>query len=260
LISPSKRYLWSLHPHSILADGWHSIIAKNISSFETGPPEIGRKIALCFAPIIQHVPVHQEMYRDKCGGADMKSISKWWETSDTDPALIPGGFAESVFANSGDKEFEYSYIKERKGFVRIGIEHGKDIVPIYTFRANWMYYNPGILRGMRARISQRNYIGLVMPFGRFGSSMPLTDDTTTVIFPPFEASQYNLSQVDEAHQAYMVHLKKYFDMYKAQYGMEGVELKFIGRDFEDTDMCAVALKKLGVLSQSPQGRGRRSKL
>jgi len=252
LIRDDQRYLWCLHPHGVLADGWHSIIARNEDAFSNsgnGPPDVGRKIALCFAPIIQHVPVHQEMYRDKCGSADKKSITRWWKTSDTDPALIPGGFAEAVFANSAERKIEYSYLKGRKGFVRIGIEEGKDIVPVYTFRQNWMYRTPSTLRGLRARISQNYFIGLVPFLGWMGTSMPLTDDTTTVVFPPFPASSYKTSQLDEAHAAYLDHLKKYFDEYKAAYGMGDVELVFIGSDFQDDDWAAKALSRVGLISR-----------
>jgi hypothetical protein len=255
LIHDDQRYLWSLHPHSVLADGWHSIIAKNIDSFETGPPEIGRKIALCFAPIIQHVPVHQEMYRDKCGAADKRSVTKWWKT-DADPALIPGGFAESVFANSADTRYEYSYIKDRQGFIRIAIEAGNDIVPVYTFRATRMYYNPALLRGWRARFSQSYYIGLVPWMGWLGTSMPLTDKTTTVVFPPFLASKYTVDTLDQAHQDYMAHLKRHFDENKASYGMRNTELVFVGSDWEDDDWLHRALTKIGVLqpTQRPQAK------
>jgi len=256
LINPGQRYLWALHPHSILADGWHSLIAANIDSFEdsgSGPPAIGRKIALCFAPVIQHVPVHQEMYRDKCGGSDKDEIVRWWRTPDTDPALIPGGFAESVFANAAERRIEYAYIKDRKGFVRIAIENGKDIVPVYTFRATWMYYNPGILRGLRARFSQRFYIGLALWLGKYGTSMPLTDKTTTVVFPPFHASKYDVAGLDEAHAAYLQHLKANFDANKDKYGMKGVELMFVGRDFEDDDFAARALRRIGVISKQLKG-------
>lgn len=250
LIRDDKRYLWSLHPHSILADGWHSVIARNSQSFEDGaggPPEIGRSIALCFAPVIHHVPIHQEMYRDKCGGADKASIVKWWKTSDTDPALIPGGFSESVFANAAEKRFEYSYIKDRKGFVKICLEEGKDIVPCYTFKSSWMYNNPGVLKGLRARISQQLHIGLVAFAGKFGTSMPLLNDTTTVVFPPFEVTRFQPDQLAEAHAAYMAHLKEHFDVYKAQYGMPDTELIFVGDDFQDDDPLANGLRKLGIL-------------
>eukprot|EP00932_Pfiesteria_piscicida_P001116 SRR837773.11088.p1 GENE.SRR837773.11088~~SRR837773.11088.p1 ORF type:complete len:214 (-),score=37.90 SRR837773.11088:84-677(-) len=183
-----------------------------------------------------------------CGAADRKAITKWWKTPDTDPALIPGGFAESVFSNAADKRVEYSYIKDRKGFVKICIEEGKDIIPCYTFKATWMYYNPGLLKGLRARISQRISIGLVAIIGKFGTSMPLRDDTTTVVFPPFEATRFRPEQLDEAHSAYMQHLKFFFDVYKAEYGMDGVELHFVGSDFRDDDIAARALRRIGILS------------
>lgn len=252
LIRPDKRYLWSIHPHSLLADGWHSVIARNPDSFDeagNGPPEIGRKISLCFAPIIQHVPVHQEMYRDKCGGADKNSITRWWQTPDVDPALIPGGFAESIFANAQEKLFEYSYLKDRKGFIRICIEEKKDIVPLYTFGSTRMYNNPSIMRGYRARFSQNYFLPCALPVGWMGTSMPLTDETTTVVFPPFECSRYDLSQLDEAHAAYLAHLKRHFDEYKAECGMPGVELKFVGNDFKDEDFVANALRSAGLISK-----------
>jgi len=249
-IREDKRYLWCLHPHSILADGWHSIIARNSDSFDSagnGPPEVGRKIALCFAPVIQHVPVHQEMYREQCSGADRASITKWWKTPDTDPALIPGGFSEAVFSNAAEKRYEYSYIKDRKGFMKICLDAGKDIVPVYTFKSSWMYYNPGVLKGLRARISQNISVGLIALCGRFGTSMPLRDDTVTVVFPPFAASKYKASEVDEAHRAYMVHLKTHFDANKAEYGMPDTELVFVGRDFQDDDPVARCLRRVGLL-------------
>jgi hypothetical protein len=256
LLDKDKRYLWALHPHGVLADGWHSLIANQLDAFDdtgNGPYSVGRKISLCFAPIIQHVPVHQEMYRDKCGGADKPSIVKWWETPDTDPALIPGGFAESIFANAAERNTEYSYLKDRKGFVRICLEEGKDIVPIYTFRVNWMYHNPAILRGWRARFSQHYYIGLVFLFGKLGTSMPLTDKTTTVVFPPCEiGSKYSVDQLDEAHAAYLQHLKKHFDLYKAQYGMKGVNMEFIGNDFVDEDVLSKTLLSLGLIKGPTQ--------
>lgn len=253
LILDDKRYLWSLHPHSVLADGWHSIIACNLDSFETGPPELGRKIGFCFAPIIRHVPVHQEMYRDKCGNADKRSITNWWKT-DTDPALIPGGFAESVFANSAERKYEYSYLKDRAGFVRISIEAGKDIVPIYTFRSTWMYYNPSILRGWRARFSQNYYIGLVPFIGWMGTSMPHTDKTTTVVFPPFLASSYKMEQLDESHQAFLAHLKTNFDINKVRFGMRDTELIFVGSDYQDEDSVSKALTKWGVISRPKKSK------
>lgn len=252
LHNPEKRYLICAHPHSVLADGMHSFIANDLEAFEKEGPGVvgfGRRLNLCFAPIIQHVPVHQEMYRENCGAADKNSIVKCWETPDTDPALMPGGFPESVFADAGQRKIEYSYIKDRKGFVKICLEEGKDIIPIYTFKATWMYHNPGFLKGLRARYSQKISLGLVWPIGKWGTAMPLSDETVSVVFPPFEASKYRPDQLNEAHQAYMDHLKEGFDKYKADCGMADVELKFVGNDFQDDDAAAKFLRRVGILSK-----------
>lgn len=252
-IKDDQRYLFTIHPHSVLADGWHSIIARNVDSFDShaatpGPPKVGRRISLCFAPIIQHVPVHQEMYRDKCGAADKKAITKWWNSDEkTDPALIPGGFAESVFADANHEGIEYSYLKDRKGFIRICIEEGKDIVPMYTYGSTRMYNNTKILRGVRARFSQAYFLPVVLPIGWMGTSMPLTDNTTTVVFKPFPCSKYTLDQLDQCHQDYLAHLKFYFDKHKAECGYPDDELKFIGNDFKDDDSVAKTLQSVGLL-------------
>merc|ERR1712113_1108026 len=119
--------------------------------------------------------------------------------------------------NANDKRYEYAYLKDRKGFMRICLEERKDIVPLYTFRASWMYNNPGFLRGLRARFSQAYYMPAVFLLGKMGTSMPLTDDTTTVVFPPFEVTQFQPWQLEEAHAAYIDHLRTYFDMYKERF-------------------------------------------
>ena len=66
LYDPSKRYLISIHPHGILLDGLHSSVARYGTDYFNGEggsadvhPTGERNTALCFAPVIQHVPTHQ---------------------------------------------------------------------------------------------------------------------------------------------------------------------------------------------------------
>ena len=97
-----------------------------------------------FAPVIQHVPVHQEMYRDKCGAAGSAAVAKWWtrrmpDGRGIDPALAPGGFAECCFSDAGDPRKEYLYLKGRLGFMKIAIENGVDIAPLFCFNGAKMY-------------------------------------------------------------------------------------------------------------------------
>jgi len=68
--------------------------------------------------------------------------------------------------------------------------------------------------------------------------MPLTGRCTTVWFPPFRSSEFKIEQLDECHAAYLKHLKKYFDIHKAEYMQGGCELEFVGKDYVDNDAVA----------------------
>ena len=138
-----------------------------------------------------------------------------------DPIIAPGGFSESCFADAQDREFEYMYLKGRTGFIKLAIENKADIAPCFSFNGSNMYNNIPWLRGARARLSQKLFIGLCWPLGKWGTLMPLTDDCTTVWFPPFKTSVYTSDQVVEAHAAYCEHLKKYFDIHKVLVSTDG---------------------------------------
>jgi len=246
--STEQRYLGCIHPHGIPVDAVHNCTARQIGQFDgdpgkTHPTEVN-SFALCFAPVISHVPVHQEMYRDLCGDATPKAIRGWWDKrmpdgTRIDPIIAPGGFSECCFADAADTENEYLYLKGRQGFLKIAIENGADIAPCFSFNGSNMYYNIPFLKGARARLSQKIFIGLSWPFGKWGTMMPLTDQCATVWFPPFRSSEYTIDQLDECHTAYLEHVKKYFDIHKAEY-MQNAEcqLEFIGKDFVDKDPLA----------------------
>ena len=41
--------------------------------------------------------------------------ARWWKTPDTDPALIPGGFAEACFASSAERKVGVPVTAVRNG-------------------------------------------------------------------------------------------------------------------------------------------------
>jgi len=242
-----KKYLICFHPHGMLLDGMHSVIAKNTNLLESGIDGKGhptqRAAALCFAPVIQSIPVHSEMYRELSSDASKQTVEGWWKKSTPsgkpiDPVIAPGGFAECCFCDAGDPDIDYHYLKGRLGFMRIAIENKADIAPIYSFNVSNMYYNFPYLKGARARISQKIFLGMSWPIGKFGTFMPLTDWQTNMWFPPFPASKYRIEQLEEAHEAYLKHLEKYFDLHKAEYGQADCKLQFVGKDYVDEDPLA----------------------
>merc|ERR1719471_1086682 len=113
------------------------------------------------------------------------------------------------------------------------IEHGVDTIPLYSFGATKMYKTSRIGRSKRAQFSQKYYLPALYFWGWMGTSIPLTEEVTTVVFDPFPTSKYTIEQLSQCHQDYMRYLKKCFDEYKSQYGMADKELLFIGKDYND---------------------------
>ena len=51
--------------------------------------------------------------------------------------LVVGGAAESL--NTGDKQKVKLFLVRRKGFVKIALQHGRDLVPVFGFGENEIY-------------------------------------------------------------------------------------------------------------------------
>lgn len=145
-------------------------------------------------------------------------------------ALAPGGFSEAVYTGYRENQ-EVSFILGRYGFIRIAIEHGVDIIPVYTYGMNSMYKLPDWKRHRRAVLSQKFSVPLLFFYGRGGTAVPLTEETVNVSFDPFPASTYKPEDYKQCHQDYCVYLKKCFDEYKhvSEY-TKNSELLFAGRE------------------------------
>jgi 2-acylglycerol O-acyltransferase 2 len=112
-------------------------------------------------------------------------------------------------------------IRDRKGFVRIAVEHGAPILPVYAFgNSRMLKWGPKCLEPLSRRL--RCSIGLIS--GRWGGPLPFKVQimmaTGALVpvrrlprgHPDFEAA------VDEAHAAYMAALADLYSRRRAQYG------------------------------------------
>lgn len=225
-----KRYMVSMHPHGILLDGWHIVIAKNPDAFL---PESNNlcgiqnfKMFLAFSPVIQYVPGHQELYRERCGGSSSKDIDTILRTTDYMPTICPGGFSEAIYAWS-DKNVEYSWLDSNTGFIAVAIRNKTDIVPTYSYGLTSMYRTNTLFRRQLAELAQKAQFPLVFFWGKFWA-YPLHERVTIVVYDPFPVHKYTLADVDQALADYQQYLKQCFDSDKGKYGMADKELVFIG--------------------------------
>ncbi len=57
--------------------------------------------------------------------------------------LVVGGASESLYC--GDKEKVKLYLKKRMGFVKLALQHGRDLVPSFGFGENQIYDQVGTI-------------------------------------------------------------------------------------------------------------------
>ena len=75
-----------------------------------------------------------------------------------------GGASESL--NVGDKEKVKLYIIRRKGFIKLALQYGRDLVPVFGFGENDMYEqlpNPEGSRTRRLQQWMEKYLTFTLP-------------------------------------------------------------------------------------------------
>eukprot|EP00877_Chromochloris_zofingiensis_P007037 jgi/Chrzof1/2587/Cz11g21100.t1_DGAT2B[v5.2] len=80
--------------------------------------------------------------------------------------LVPGGIAEMYLV---DDHAEVIKIKDRKGFVRVAVEHGTEIIPVYHFGNSQLFkWGPKSWEGL----SRKWRVALGFMFGRYNLPLP----------------------------------------------------------------------------------------
>ena len=125
-----NQYLFAAHPHGVLPFGICLNIGTNACDIDKLFPQIqfrGVAVSCCYI-----IP----FYRDMClalGGTDCRaSTIRNCIHHGCSPLVVPGGAEESLLSHSHQNHI----LVKHKGFIRIAIEEGIPIVPMYSFGEN----------------------------------------------------------------------------------------------------------------------------
>eukprot|EP00392_Amoebophrya_sp_AT5.2_P013530 g13654.t1 len=196
---PEPQYIISLHPHGILCCGWFNLIgrfSRNWSDSDRLDLMDRLKLVLCFAPAVQHMPLHGDMYRQNCSDATSRTLARILSDKKErkSVAIAPGGFSEACYTGASENQ-EVAYLLERYGFIKLAIEQNVDIIPVYSFGNDAMYRSWDLwgTRHRRAVYAQKMGVPLVFWDGWDGlglTNIPKTEDVVTVSFDPFRIGKY----------------------------------------------------------------------
>lgn len=237
-LDPKKNYIMGYHPHGIIATGALCNFASEATSFSEKFPGITPRIITLKAQF--RCPFHRDfiLALGACS-ADKESIEYLLKMCGVGNAvvIVIGGAAEALDAHP---KMSTLTLKRRRGFVRIAIQNGASLVPVYSFGENDLYDQienpPGTwLRWFQTKITK--IIGISPPLFK-GRGMlqynlgvlPYRRPINTVVGKPIDVVKNENPSDEEVckiHEIYMEELKKLFDEHKSKYGYENQELVFV---------------------------------
>ena len=149
--------------------------------------------------------------------------------------LVPGGYEEATLTEKGkDKVF----IKDRKGFVKLALEFGYHLIPVYTFGESSLYTTlslrrvglflnkakiPGLLMYSQNGILPDNNVKLTTVVGKPIQYYKKQKKSIKIIYyfvffrlPKIENA--SIEQINEWHGIYMKELENLYYKYRDAFG------------------------------------------
>ncbi|XP_034021593.1 2-acylglycerol O-acyltransferase 2-A [Thalassophryne amazonica] len=238
-LDPKKNYIFGFHPHGVLVAGGFGNFCTEATGFSRLFP--GLKSHLLMLPFWFRVPVFRDYIM--CGGLVSSSKSSLsYLVSHPEGGNVAvvavGGAPEALDARPGALTLQ---ILNRKGFIKLALKHGAQLVPVFSFGENDLFdqlNNPtgSPLRTLQERL--QSIMGVAMPLfharGVFQYSfglIPYRKPIHTVVGKPIcvvQSLSPSHQDIDVLHKLYLQRLTELFEEHKHAYGLqEDQHLTFI---------------------------------
>mmetsp|Transcript_39106 Transcript_39106/g.72594 ORF Transcript_39106/g.72594 Transcript_39106/m.72594 type:complete len:332 (-) Transcript_39106:59-1054(-) len=207
---PLGQYLYLLLPHGLYPfSGACACLSRMVDVFPN--------TRMAVAPVGLKVPlIRNLMAWIGSVGADKPSMSQAFKRGDS-VCLFPGGIGEMMRT---DSKVERLLLRERKGFVRVALEHGISIVPIFVFGQSETFLHTR-LPSFVERLSRRLGVSIIFPYGRWGLLVPRKVPLLYAVGAPIAATSAGLTEearVDDIHGKVVQAVHELYNFYKGTYG------------------------------------------
>ncbi|KAM9348031.1 2-acylglycerol O-acyltransferase 3b [Symphorus nematophorus] len=233
-LNPQKNYILGCHPHGIMSAGAFTCFTTESTGFAELFPGVRSTLAILAG--LFRIPLFREyiMTAGLCPVSKPSLVHLLSKSGKGNAVVIViGGAAESLASSPGQHTV---VMKQRKGFVRLALEFGADLVPVYSFGENELFqqviFSDGSL-GRRLQDLFKKIMGFApcLFVGERMAVMPYRNPITTVVGSPISVPKSvnpTEEEVDHYHRLYMEALTKLFHEHKVSCGLpESHKLRII---------------------------------
>ncbi|OTA93786.1 hypothetical protein M434DRAFT_72515 [Hypoxylon sp. CO27-5] len=232
-LPPTRKYIFGYHPHGIISHGAWAAFATEALGFSEKFPGITNSLLTLDSNF--RIP----FYREYILAAGVRSVSKEsivniltrggpnGEGMGRAVTIVIGGARESLEAQPGTLRL---ILKERKGFVKLAVRTGADLVPVLAFGENDLYdqlhpkEHPLVHKIQMFILKVWKF---TLPFlhgrGIFNYDvglMPYRRPLNVVVGAPIKVTQANIvdqEEINRLHDLYVAELHKLWDRYKDEF-------------------------------------------
>ncbi|KAK3286898.1 hypothetical protein CYMTET_5569 [Cymbomonas tetramitiformis] len=211
-----KQGIIAAFPHGI-ASFHHVMLCSDACGFLTKFPTLGYKRRDLAASAALGIPIFREMLL-WMGCVDAgRSTAKAVLQRGYSMYVLPGGEREQVLTQCGR---HIVYLKNRKGFVKLALQYGADLIPNYSFGETDMYTTSSFLSGLRLAVCKHLRVALPICWGVALTPIPRPVPLIAVVGKPIKVEKKvepTNEDVDELHAKFVKALQELFDNHKANH-------------------------------------------